>query len=52
MILGSVRAKRMPKILSLTAKAYAMMVAILFCKETGFIDLVFEGDSLLVVLKM
>lgn len=52
MAIGSVRAFKKFRLSLVIVEAYAIMVAIQFCKENGFTDLVLEGDSLQVFLKM
>ncbi|XP_042942901.1 uncharacterized protein LOC122277084 [Carya illinoinensis] len=51
-VLGSVRANRKLKLSPLDAEAYALLVASQFCKDSGLSELVLEGDSMQVVLKM
>ncbi|XP_042956310.1 uncharacterized protein LOC122292152 [Carya illinoinensis] len=51
-VLGSVRTYRQLNLSPLSAEAYALMVAIQFCKDHGFTNIICEGDSLQVVRKM
>ncbi|XP_042983344.1 uncharacterized protein LOC122312724 [Carya illinoinensis] len=51
-VLGTIRARRNLNVSPFTAEAYAMMMAVLFCKEAGFHSIIFEGDSLQVVERM
>ncbi|XP_041011337.1 uncharacterized protein LOC121255120 [Juglans microcarpa x Juglans regia] len=52
MVLGTIRARRNIRVSPFTAEAYAMLMAILFCKDTGVTNIVLEGDSLQVVKQM
>ncbi|XP_042954641.1 uncharacterized protein LOC122291055 [Carya illinoinensis] len=48
-VLRKMRARRGLNLSPFTAEAYAMMMAVIFCKEAGFRSVLFEGDSLKVV---
>ncbi|XP_042974832.1 uncharacterized protein LOC122306468 [Carya illinoinensis] len=48
-VLGTMRARRELNLSPFTAEAYALMMAVIFCKEAGFRSIIFEGDSLKVV---
>ncbi|KAF5465302.1 hypothetical protein F2P56_015322 [Juglans regia] len=52
MVLGTIRARRFISVSPFKAEAYAMLMAIIFCKDTGFTNIVLEGDSLQVVKQM
>ncbi|XP_042981157.1 uncharacterized protein LOC122310921 [Carya illinoinensis] len=51
-VLGTFRARREITLSPYAAEVYALMMAILFCKEAGINEVTLEGDSLQVVKKL
>ncbi|XP_042944551.1 uncharacterized protein LOC122278428 [Carya illinoinensis] len=51
-VFGTIRARRNLNLFPFTVEAYAMMMAVIFCKEASFHSVLFEGDSLKVVERM